>query len=147
MCFSRVCPKQLDFPLLHPVQDADAGDHVDVFCVLWDRSSDCRLLCRVRRSRQEQWGLFCRLQTSFSATFCERCRCGKKVVGGQWENGETSLMVTKSSLFVFLNCYLFILFSFFSPCPVYMHTLTGKFKVLFFSVKALFYYASLFSTN
>lgn len=34
MCRSRFCPERLDVSLLHPVPDADAGDHVDVFCAV-----------------------------------------------------------------------------------------------------------------
>lgn len=105
LCLSRVCSKWLDGPLLHPVPDADAGDHVDVFRVLWDGGSDRRLLRCVGGGGQEQRGLLRRLPTSFTAPFCQRRWCGKKVVGGQWETGETGLMGPKPPL-----CVGFLLF-------------------------------------
>lgn len=79
--------------LLLPVPDADAGAHVDVFCVLRDWSSERRLLRRVGRSCQTQRRLLCRLQTRHTASFRERHWCGKEVVGGQRETGEAGLMV------------------------------------------------------
>ncbi len=101
ICCSRFCPKWLDVPLLFPVPDAHAGDHVDVFCAVWDRSSDCHLLCCVRWSCQTQRGLLRRLPTSYSASFRKRRWCGKKTVGSQWETGETGLMVEADSLLFF----------------------------------------------
>lgn len=113
VCCSRFCPKWLDVPLLHPVPDADAGGHVDVFCAVWARSSDCHLLCCVGWSCQTQRGLLRRLPTSYAASFCKRCWCGKKTVGGQWETGETGLMVEwTGSLFIILFMVMYFFFKY-----------------------------------
>ncbi len=101
ICRSRFCPKRLDVPLLRPISDADAGDHVDVFCAVWGWSSDCHLLRCVRRSFQTQRGLLCRLPTNYSASFRKRLWCGKKTVGGQRETGETGLRQQPEELFKF----------------------------------------------
>lgn len=141
LCLSRVCSKWLDRPLLHPVPDADAGDHVDVFRVLWDGSSDRRLLRCVGGGSQEQRGLLRRLPTSFTAPFCERRWCGKKVVGGQWETGETGLMWPKPPscvgilvIYGYLNIAVFL---------SYAETLK---RIPFFVWKPWFYYAPPFGT-
>lgn len=104
---SRFCPERLDVPLLRPVPDADAGDHVDVVCAVWDGSSDCHLLCCVRRSGQTQRGLLRGLPASLSASVCQRCRCGQKTVGGQWETGETGLIVETLTLSFYLWSFIF----------------------------------------
>lgn len=126
--------------LLFPVPDADAGDHVDVFCAVWDWSSDCHLLCRVRWSCQTQRGILRRLPTCSAPSFCKRCRCGQKAVGGQWETGEAGLteesegtfeMTPPLLVFFYIIYAYFVMFSW-TFCCVNFLLCTCVFQVKYF---------------
>lgn len=123
--------------LLFPVPDADAGDHVDVFCAVWDWSSDCHLLCRVRWSCQTQRGILRRLPTCSAPSFCKRCRCGQKAVGGQWETGEAGLTEESEGTFEMtpplLVLFLYYLWIF---CYVFINILLSKFSFMYLCISS-----------
>lgn len=128
-------------PLLFPVPDADAGDHVDVFCAMWDWSSDCHLLCRVRWSCQTQRGVLRRLPTCSAPSFCKRCRCGQKAVGGQWETGEAGLTEESEGTFE-MTPPLLVLFLYYLCifCYVFVNILLCKFSFMYLCISSKILY-------
>ena len=86
-------------PLLLPVPDADAGDHVDVLCAVRDGRPDGGALRRVGRRRQTQRGLLCGLPAGRPAALRQGLGRGEETVGGQRETGETGLTLDRSGGF------------------------------------------------